>query len=551
VALDVPLAVVNLAQVRTLLELQRRSIANAFRDRRQRHGLIASAVTGALWYGLWVLVAVICAVTPSFIGTDEIESALPGFLLFAMAYWQLSPLVTLSLGVSLEMRKLALYPVSAPTLFLVECLLRLWTALEMLLVLAGLFAGMASAGSSSPLLLTAGFGTFVAFNVFLSAGIRNLVERVFQKRRLREIILIGMVALTVLPQAVVFSESARGWAKSALKNQLDLPYWLTPAGLAARLSLGEATAADALLLLGMIATAAYFGYRMFRASCSLSSASTAGEQAPAAKNAGRVGLVGRIARLAPDPLGALLEKEIHYLWRSPRFRLPFFMGFTFGVIAWAPIVLRVDGPLGKWLQTGASTFITLYAMLLLGPVLFLNRFGFDRGAARFYFWMPISFRQLLAAKNAATAFYCFAEMAAVIVISRVIGLPIGWPQALETVVATAIALLYLLSVGNHMSVRFPVASNPDRVSRAGAGHGIRAAAQFFLFPMSLFPVLGAFLARHVGQSDQTFWTILAAAAVGGAALYWASFAYAASYGLREREFLLSNVAAGEGPVAAE
>ena len=40
--------------------------------------------------------------------------------------------------------------------------------------------------------------------------------------------------------------------------------------------------------------------------------------------------------------------------------------------------------------------------------------------------------QLLASKNLATAFYCYAETAAVLVICRVIGLPVGWPQAAET-----------------------------------------------------------------------------------------------------------------------
>ena len=68
---------------------------------------------------------------------------------------------------------------------------------------------------------------------------------------------------------------------------------------------------------------------------------------------------------------------------SPRFRLPFFMGFTFGVIAWTPILYRMEGDIGDWMKGGAVSFVSLYAMLLLGPVLFLNRFGFDRAAARF------------------------------------------------------------------------------------------------------------------------------------------------------------------------
>ena len=112
------------------------------------------------------------------------------------------------------------------------------------------------------------------------------------------------------------------------------------------------------------------------------------------------------SRVLLDPVGALVEKEIVYLWRSPRFRLPFFMGFTFGVIAWVPLMKQWESSLGRWMENSAVTLISLYALLLLGPVLFLNRFGFDRGAARFYFWLPLSMRRLLLAKNLATRVLC-------------------------------------------------------------------------------------------------------------------------------------------------
>ncbi len=542
---------VSLRQIVTLLDLQRRTIANAFRDRAQHRGLIASVAVSLLWYGFWIAMAALCAVTPNMIGAEDVERALPGLLLFAMVYWQLSPLVTLSLGVSLEMRKLALYPISLPTLFLVECLLRLWTAFEALLVLGGLFLGLMTAGSSSPAALAAGLLLFVAFNMFLSAGVRNLVERVFQKRALREIVLIGMVALAVLPQVLVFSSRARDWMRMAVVNQIEIPYWSTPSGLAARLALAQTSAADVALLGAMIAAAAVFGYLMFRSTCRLTAASTAGEQAPRVSADRKPPRRMAVTRLIPDPLGALLEKEIRYLWRSPRFRLPFFMGFTFGVIAWAPIVLRLEGWLGDWLQTSAPSFITLYALLLLGPVLFLNRFGFDRGAVRFYFWMPVSFEQLLAAKNLSTAGFAYLEMAAIIVVCGAIGLPLGLPQIAEAGAITAVALLYLLSVGNYMSVRFAVPSNPDRISRAGAGHGLRSAVQFFLFPLALTPLLPAFIARYAFQSTAGSVAILAVAAAGGVLLYRLTFRHVAALGFSEREHLLSSLTSGAGPVAAE
>lgn len=426
----------------------------------------------------------------------------------------------------------------------------------MILLLLGLWIGLLTGGTSHPGLMTAGIVLFALFNILFSAGIRNMVERIFQRRILREIVLISMVTLTVLPQMLAFSEKARDLARRAIANETEAPYWLFPSGLAAHIGLGRASAGDWALLLLMLVAAAFFGYLLFRSSCRLTSASTAGEQAPPMRGLRKdLTWLQRLARLPsrafPDPLGALMEKEIKYLWRSPRFRLPFFMGFTFGVLAWVPIMLRVQGPVGEWMQQSAVSFITLYALLLLGPVMFLNRFGFDRGATRFYFWMPIQFEQLLLSKNLATAVYGFFELALVSAICWAVGLPVGPPQIVEGFVVTSVALLYLLMVGNHMSVRFPVPSNPDRVSRAGASHGLRAAVQFLFFPLSLTPILFAFLWRFALDSPSGFFWMMIAAGVLGAMLYVATFLSAAGYGQRNRETLIGYLSMGEGPMAAE
>ncbi|MCB9382997.1 MAG: hypothetical protein H6509_00160 [Bryobacterales bacterium] len=546
----------DFTQIGALLSLQWRTISNSFHDHAERRGLWVSVLLSVVWYGLWGGVAVVCATVPMLIGAQDVRQALPGVLLFVLGYWQLSPLVTLSLGISLEMRKLAFYPVSVPTLFLVECLLRLWTGLEMILVLTGVFVGLALVDRGEIGRLAAALALFVAFNMLFSAGMRNMVERIFQKRMLRETVLVLMVTLTVLPQMLVFSERFRDFSHELLRNDAVLPVWALPSSVCAAIALGQAGWFEVAVACGFVVGAGVFGYFMFRSSCRLTSASTAGEQAPRVRASktreswfGR--FIRRISAPFPDPLGALVEKEIKYLWRSPRFRLPFFMGFTFGVIAWTPILYRMEGDIGDWMKGGAVSFVSLYAMLLLGPVLFLNRFGFDRAAARFYFWMPVTFEELLAAKNIATAAFAFFETAAVAVMCWIAGLPVGPWALFEAMAVTTIALFYLQSVGNHMSVRFPIASNPDRVSRAGQGHGLRGAVQFLLFPLSLTPVFAAFVWRFLFDSQAGFVWILLAAAILGGLIYWASFLNAAAYATNSRELFLGHLSRGEGPLAAE
>jgi ABC-2 type transport system permease protein len=543
-----------LGQILALVDVQLRCLLNAFRQHGHGRAMLVSLALSVVWYGLWLTAAVASAVVPSLVGRTEIERALPGLLFMMMAYWQLAPVITMSLGVSLQMRKVTIYPVTTPTLFAVECLLRLGTGLEMVLLLCGLFVGLAAAGTPHPLELALAFLLFVTFNVLLSAGVRNTIERIFQRRKLREVVVLLVVSATLLPQVLVWSARAREVASLVLAGSRSVPYWVLPSGLAGRLGVGEWVWSDLGLLGGMIAMAAIFGYRQFRNGCRPDN-SFAASAFPRARPGQRLSLRERLVR-APsrvllDPVGALVEKEIVYLWRSPRFRLPFFMGFTFGVIAWVPLMKQWESSLGRWMENSSVTLISLYALLLLGPVLFLNRFGFDRGAARFYFWLPLSMRRLLVAKNLTSLIYGLLEVALVAVTCTLIGLTITLPKLAEAFGVALIALLYLLSVGNHMSVRFPSMSNPDRVSRAGPGHGVAGMVQFLLFPLSLTPIFAAFIVRHRGGGQEGFLLLLAAAAVGGCLLYLAVLDRSARYAEHNRELLLSHLSQEDGPVASE
>jgi len=538
-----------LSQIYALLQVQGRSFVKTLR--RQGRGLrvAASIVFSVFWYGLWMAAAAGAAMIPSLIGREDVESALGGILLFAMGYWQLAPLMTLSLGVSLEMNKVMIYPVSIYTLFVAECLLRVATGFEIFLLLIGLFGGLAWAGSPCLAELALAFVLFVAFNIFLSAGVRNLVERIFQRRRLREIVLVVLVSCTILPQMLIWSKGARTAFRSVLTSTRGIPDWMHPSGLAARVSIGEGAVWDWILLAAMVGSAAIFGFVQFTAGCRRG-VGVASSAPPKSKSVGGRMLLG-LSRWLADPIGALVEKEIRYLWRSPRFRLPFFMGFTFGVAAWVPIMRHWQESVGAWMEYSAVTLISLYAFLLLGPVIFLNRFGFDRQSTRFYFWLPLGFRDLLIAKNLATLFFAGLELALVALACRLIGLAIGFQQILEAALVGFIALLYLLSVGNHMSVRFPVASNPDRVSRAGMGHGLRAAIQFTLFPLSLAPIAAAIASRYYWGGDEAFAETLAVAALAGVGLYLFMLSRSAAYGERFREQFISHLSEGGGPLAGE
>ncbi|MBI3696898.1 MAG: hypothetical protein HY238_18950 [Acidobacteria bacterium] len=383
-----------------MLHIQWLSMKNSLRRRSERLGLVVSILVALIWYGMWAAGAVGLFLLPTFVPAARLGPALSSVLLFIFLYWQLSPLLTASMGVSIDLRKMALYPIDLTSLFLIECLLRLMTGFEMVLLLAGLSLGMAvHAPGQAPVFVPA-LALFVLFNVLLSAGLRNLLERLLQRRRFREVFLFFIVMASALPQLIVLTGSGRRVGRHIWEASRFVPQSLLPPGSLVAAYLGRTSAADWVALIGWSAAAAGFGFLQFRRSFRFDFAAARADalRLPQDRETWGDRLYQLPARLLPDPAAALVEKELRYFLRSPRFRFLFLMACTFGVVIWLPFGMRHRAAAGP-MQSSFLAVISLYGLLLLGQVTFLNSFGFDRSAIRYFFWMPISPLLLLAAKN--------------------------------------------------------------------------------------------------------------------------------------------------------
>ncbi len=145
-------------------------------------GAIFSAVTGLLFYGFWGFVAFAAeAFSPTRRTVSYSGWRFRCRWRWSPLYWQVAPVVSASLGASLDLNKLIVYPIPRERLFAVEIMLRLATCFEMLIVVAGIlagvmrnprFGGLAAAPRQAATVLV-----FITFNLFLSAGMRNLLER--------------------------------------------------------------------------------------------------------------------------------------------------------------------------------------------------------------------------------------------------------------------------------------------------------------------------------------------------------------------------------------
>ncbi len=512
-------------------------------------GRAFAVVTGLVWYGLWVVVACAAYLWIAVAPAPLLETYLPLGALGVFLYWQVMPILSASMGSALDMRKLMLYPVPLPKLFLVEVLLRLTTGGEVLLVVLAALIGLWRNPAPSSWLAVPGVLLFIAFNLVLASGTRSLLERLLSKRKVREVLVFVMFMLWMVPRFAMMSgyrvKSPGAWA--GVMDHAAWPWtavaWATQgrSGATALLSLGA-------WMLGTLwfARAQFERSLRFDAVAAQSTPQTQ-KQRPLAVLA--EGFYRFPARLLPDPLAAIVEKELRSLARTPRYRMVFVMGFSFGLMLWLPMILgRRAGSHGA-LSTHFLTVVSVYALTILGQVSFWNCFGFDRSAAQFYFASPQPIARVFLGKNLGALVFIYLEVLILIAVTSLFKVSFGAAQITETLLVVGVSSLYMLALGNISSVQFPRAMNPERVSQGGASSRFQALITI-LYPLSLLPVLLAYLARYGFNSELAFYLVLAFAAVIGGVVYWIAMGSAVATAQERRERIIHELSSGDGPVTA-
>jgi ABC-2 type transport system permease protein len=510
-------------------------------------GRAVGVLVATIWYGLWVMGASVAWVSIAEADAAKLRLYLPVGMLGAFLYWQLMPVASASMGSALDLRKLLAYPIPHRKLFTVEVLLRLTTAIEMLIVLAGGVAGLAANPRVSAWGAVLSLPLFIGFNLLLSSGMRSLLERVLARRRVREVVVLLTTMLWVLPRLLM----SMGYEGSALARlALAIQNVALPWTAAAHVAVGQSIAPGVLSLCGWVVVAGWFGRWQFERN--LRYDATAAQATPDRALA-RPGIAERFFRLPGlllrDPLAGIVEKELRSLARTPRFRMVFAMGFTFGLAVWFPLIAtrNMDGP-----RAGSSWFLTVvcvYALTLLGQVSYWNCFGFDRSAAALYFAAPLSMTQVLAGKNIAALIYIYLEVLMVIAVTVALGLASGPGAAVETLIVMGICALYMLALGTLGSVRYPRGLSGERVAHGG-GRGFQGFL-FLIYPVALMPVGLAYLTRYAFENEVLFGVVLAIAAAIGGVFYWIALESAVKSAGRERERIIQELSQSDGPVVRD
>jgi len=504
-----------------------------------------------IWYLFWLASSVFAFVLAREADLASLRRDLPIGFLGVTVYWQFMPMLSASMGMGLDLRKLRIYPAVHRELFLVEVLLCFTTAVEMLLVIAGGVAGLlanqeAGGWAAAPRILVPAL-LLILFNALLASGTRSLLGRLLARRKIREVVILVTTCLWMLPRILVQYRIHPKWL-GPVEQALRGPKF--PWSAAAAAALGDFTPFLTLAL--WLLAALWFGRSQFERN--LRYDAVAAQAMVVRKDASRRRGVGEAFFAFPrllwrDPLAAIVEKELRSLVRTPRFRMVFVMGFTFGILVWLPVVLGGNGA-----RTGGSgyflVFVCIYALTMLGQVTYWNCFGFDRSATLFYFAAPQPISQVLIGKNIAAMVFVYLD---VTILSAVVGtfrLTAGWGQVAETLMVVGICAVYLLGLGNMASVNYPRPLNPENVSRGGSS-GRSQGLLLLFYPVALMPVFLAYLARWALKSELAFLAVLAIAAVIGCVVYWIGLDSAVIAARAKREQLFLALTQGEGPIASE
>jgi ABC-2 type transport system permease protein len=509
-------------------------------------GSILIALLLSLWYALFGVVAGIGAWRIAEAPVLLLMRYLPPSLLGLTLFWQLFPLLTLSTGWSLELEKIKVYPVKHSALFAIELALRVTGSPEMFLLALGVFAGLLANPSipAGPPFVVA---LFVVFNLLAQLGIRDLYLLAIGRTRIKEFAVILVLILAVTPQLLVYSGSRRvlgPWFFAVAGARF------TPWEAAASFGTGSGGWLEIAVLLASIVAAYVFAWATFARTIRAEDSFSAAASLHFEREGKKRGSFRGPERVLRGPLGALVQKELQSLLRMPRVRVLLGMACFFGVIVFLPLSLGF-GPnhSNQFLRDNFLTIVNLYGLLLIGEALLLNVFGLDRGAAQFYFIAPVALRTVLHAKNAAAILFVGIQNVAILMSALILRLPLTVTAVATEMLATAVVTVYLLAIGNMMSVSMPRPIDPRQTMRKQTGGKM----QLWLLGSSLcvYVLVGfAFLARWAFHGSAGLFAILGLELGVGMVVYWIALDSAVERATRSREQIVDNLTRSGSPVMA-
>ena len=199
-------------QLALIFWVQQKTLRNSY-ARSAKGGAIFTIIISAIWYGGTALSAAFVAYGLAMSPPDRFRNVLGSALFGMTCIWQGFPILMGSSGAYIDIRRLLVYPIPVSKLFTLEVVLRISTALEMGILLAGAMLGLTfnrDVRLWSPFALV----LFALFNLLLSAGVKQLFNRLAERKYIREMIFLVMILALLLPQTLMMNLHSRNLQQS-------------------------------------------------------------------------------------------------------------------------------------------------------------------------------------------------------------------------------------------------------------------------------------------------------------------------------------------------
>lgn len=542
---DVAVPVGILTQIRLVAGLRWRMLRNGLRKKSNRFDLIG-LIFVSVFSAFFVFGLCFAFFAGAYSALSEGRFGWLSLLFWGIfVFWQLFPIFAAGFGAGFEFRTLLRFPLNLTAFYIISLAYGLadFSALASVCWLVSMTLGAAAAKPAvvPAMLLVATL--FLLLNVTLERLVGSWLERLFSRRRTRELFfalfILSMVSLNLIEPIM----RRYGPILRPLAHRI-IPYlsWFPPplAGRAiasaAQAHLGGVLIGVAGLLLYAAVFSTLLWTRFSRQYRGEELSETAAPAPAAARTVAKVDdAPDHLSALSPQ-VAAIVRKEFRYLTRN---------SFSFFTLILPPIMVLFFSsmfagkhPISEHPVSSEMFFPGIMAylvLILMAPA--YNCFAFEGRGIQTYFMAPLRFREVFLGKNLLLLSVLALEMGlSLAMLAWRLGLP-SPPVFVATLTAIVFAVVGQLTLANWSSLHFP------RKLEFGQMRGQRQSGMAVLIAFGAQFVFGGVFAVILfgGRWTGNRWlpaeafTLLAVAAVGG---YFASLDALSRVAEKKKEVLI-------------
>lgn len=453
--------VISREQLGAIALLRWRLFVNSLRSVRGRLNLVSRSFAGLLIVGAGVGGGIAIGAAAWGITREQnlVWLAIPFWLI--SIFWQLFPVMASAFTQNIDSSSLLRFPLTYSSYFLVRMI---YGALDIPTTLGlcwslGLLIGICTADAALLPWAALSVGGIVVFNLLLARMIFVWIERWLSLRRSREVISLIFLALIICSQLAGpmlgrYDRLPMTGKFRVLRRLVPVERALPP-GLSANVLQSAAEGRTGVALLCLLALVGYAGavllplHLRLRAQYEgevISSGEARREAQPRERGALRRGWK---LPFVSGPVSAMFEKEAHYFSRSGPMLFALIMPVVVIVILWGGRKGFFQHRAEYLFPVGAA-----YCLLVMNNILY-NSFGGDGGGIQFLLLSPVSFRQIVFAKNLAQCSVLLAEVLVLWVAVSFLYQPPGFSGLVLTLAWYTMAAPLNFSAGNLLSLYSP------------------------------------------------------------------------------------------------